>query len=433
MHDLPGAYRPIVGGRGPPASRGEFACIGWSCAGRGGYNLCSMSSSPKVESHWSVSGYVSSAALVVGVIAIPLVAHLVDGSADEFSPRRFQVVPAIGWLWCALLFAVIVTRLLQIAFAVEEGAGLAVAYDGLPVLLVSAWVVGVISALTGHWLLAVTAAGLCAYHCVLVIPRLVASRRPRWTRHSPRFQLAVANVFVDNETPELASRQMIDAAADVLILVESTATFMGVFDDCGGDAAYPHRVLDPGDDSDYAIAIVTNLELGSRSEFRRLGPLRLAIAEVEVGGIDVLVVALNPMAAVDPGGHVTWKEQIEVLKEFVPTLSGPVIIAGDLNTTRYRPEFEELLSLGYSDAIDSLGKGLNPSFKLASNGLLGVVGPVARLDHALVNHDVHALSLRNLEACGSDHRPFVIELAVRSNAVPEIPRRPSTTVGHDPS
>ena len=261
--------------------------------------------------------------------------------------------------------------------------------------------------------MAVAAAGLCVYHPVLVIPRPVVSRRPRWTRRAPRLRLAVANVFVDNETPDLASRQLIDATVDVVVLVESTAQFMGVFDDCGGSVFYPNRVFDPGDDSDYAIAPVTNRELGPRSEFRRLGPLRLAIADIVVDGVDVLVVALNPMAAVDPGGHVTWKEQIEVLKEFVPTLSGPVVIAGDLNTTRYRPEFEELLALGYTDGIDSLGKGLNPSFKLSAGGVLGAIGAVARLDHALVNSDVHALSIRNLEPCGSDHLPFVIELAIR--------------------
>lgn len=90
------------------------------------------------------------------------------------------------------------------------------------------------------------------------------------------------------------------------------------------------------------------------------------------------------------------------------------MIAGDLNTTRYRPEFEQILALGYSDAIDSLGKGLNPSFKLSSDGGLSALGAVVRLDHALVNADMHAISLHNLEACGSDHLPFVIDVAVRT-------------------
>ena len=123
------------------------------------------------------------------------------------------------------------------------------------------------------------------------------------------------------------------------------------------------------------------------------------------------------MATVDPGGHETWKEQIEALKEFLPTVAGPLIIVGDLNTTRYRPEFDELLALGLNDAIDSLGKGLNPSFKLGADGVLGTIGAVARLDHALVNDSVHAMSVDNLEPCGSDHLPFRLKVAVRTAQV----------------
>ncbi len=142
------------------------------------------------------------------------------------------------------------------------------------------------------------------------------------------------------------------------------------------------------------------------------------------------MVALNPMATLDPGGHVMWKEQIEVLKEFVSTLSGPLIIAGDLNTTRYRPEFEELLALGLNDAIDSLGNAVDPSFKLGADGLLGAVGPVVRLDHALVNEDVRAASKHELESCGSDHLPFIVEVAVRTRSWARAEVASRTTLTH---
>jgi endonuclease/exonuclease/phosphatase (EEP) superfamily protein YafD len=103
------------------------------------------------------------------------------------------------------------------------------------------------------------------------------------------------------------------------------------------------------------------------------------------------------------------------LKEFVPTLTGPLIIAGDLNTTRYRPEFQELLALGLSDAIDALGHGWKPSWKLRPTGVLGAVGAVVRLDHALVNADMYPVRIRDLEARGSDHLPFVLRVAVRTS------------------
>jgi endonuclease/exonuclease/phosphatase (EEP) superfamily protein YafD len=361
----------------------------------------------------SVLGVLSTAI----VLAISLLERHIDGSATMFSDGYFHVGVAIGWIVCAGLVALIVTRYLRIRGSVEEGAGLAVGYDALPILLVGAWIVTVAALLTGHWLLAVVGAALSVYHASIVLPRMFAARTPRWAKRAPALDIVVANVFVDNETPDAAARQLVTTSADVVIVVESTAKFMAIFDEVGGKETYPYRVFDPDDHSDYAVTVACKSQPGSRSRMMTIGPLKLAIADVDVEGVSTLVVALNPMATVDPGGHETWKEQIEALKELVPTLSGPLIIAGDLNTTRYRPEFEQLLEAGLKDAIDALGKGLNPSFKLGAEGVLADVGAVARLDHALVNDCVFPLSVENLEPCGSDHIPFKLRVAVRASAV----------------
>jgi len=351
------------------------------------------------------------------VLTFALLERHVDGSATMFTGGYIHIGVALGWIVCAGLVALGVTRYVHTVAAVDEGAGLAVGYDALPILLIGAWIVMIAALITRHWLLAGVAAALSIYHVSIVVPRLIAARVPRWAKRAPTLDLVVANVFIDNETPDAAARQLVATAADVVIVVESTAAFMRIFDDAGGKQTYPYRVSDPDDDSDYAVTVACKREPGPRSQMKVLGPLVLAIADVDVEGISTLVVALNPMATVDPGGHETWKEQIEVLKEFLPTLDGPVVVAGDLNTTRNRPEFEELLELGLRDAIDSLGKGLNPSFKLGADGALATVGAVARLDHALVNECVFPLSVENLEACGSDHLPFELRVAVRSVAV----------------
>jgi endonuclease/exonuclease/phosphatase (EEP) superfamily protein YafD len=146
---------------------------------------------------------------------------------------------------------------------------------------------------------------------------------------------------------------------------------------------------------------------------RDIGRLRLAVAEVEIGGIVTTIAALNPMSTFDQDGQKIWKEQIEELKVYVPTVSGPLVVAGDLNSTEFRPEFEELLEVGLDDAIDSLGQAWKPSFSLKSVWPLGAFGVVARLDQALVNEQICALKVHNLKPRGSDHLPFVITLAVR--------------------
>ena len=348
------------------------------------------------------------------VMCVPFIADRTGHGVHEL--RGHLVAIRVGaWLICALLFGVIAARHASIGTQVDEGSVLAVAFDTLPITLLFAWVATAAALLTGHWVLAVAAGALVLYHAVLVVPRMIATRKPRWTKHAPTFEIVMANVYIDNETPDAAARQLVDAAADVALIVESTSPFMKTFDDLGGRDAYPHRVDDPSDDSDYAVTLVTRCELGERSGMKTIGPLRLAVAEIDVGGVDVLVVGLNPMATVDPGGHETWKEQIDALMSFVPTVSGPLLIVGDLNTTRFRPEFRQLLDMGLSDAIDSLGKGMKPSFKLGAEGPLSAL-PVARLDHALVNDGMHALSVEDLDPCGSDHLPFRLRLAVRRTA-----------------
>lgn len=360
---------------------------------------------------------------VIGVLSAAMVLALslfethIDGSATMFTGGYFHAGVAIGWIVCAGLTALIVTRYVHIVAAVDEGPGLAVGYDALPILLLTAWVVTIAALVTRHWLLAGFGAVLSAHHVSIIVPRMIAARTPRWAKAAPTLDIVVANVFIDNKTPDAAARQLVTSSADVIIVVESTAAFMAVFDAVGGRETYPHRVSDPDDDSDYAVTVACKRKPGPRSRMTKIGPLRLAIADVDVDGISTLVVALNPMATVDPGGHETWKEQIEALKELVPTLSGPVIYAGDLNTTRYRPEFEELLGLGLKDAIDTLGMGLNPSFKLSADGVLGTIGAVARLDHALLNDCAFPLSVENLEPCGSDHHPFELRVAVRQTPI----------------
>lgn len=324
-----------------------------------------------------------------------------------------SIVLIVGWVVCALLLVLVATRRVQASTGAKANAAVALVYDALPFVLGAAWVVFVLSLIGRHWVLAAVAAGLSAHHVALLAPRLVSERTPRWAHHAPRLTVVVANVFIDNETPDDAARQLVGCGADVVVVVESTPSFMARFDAAGGDLAYPHRVTDPDDTSDYAVSVVGRRPLGPRSEMRDVGPLRLAIADVDVDGVPTLVVALNPMASVDPGGFDTWKVQIEALASVVPDLPGPLLVVGDLNTTRYRPEFTALLRGRLRDAIDALGKGLSASFKLSAEGALSSVGTVARLDHALVDELVQPLSMEQLEPCGSDHLPFRLTVAVR--------------------
>ncbi len=319
-------------------------------------------------------------------------------------------------LWAVVGWVVLVGLVLLVGSALAGltgHAGIAVAQDALVYLLLLAWLVSVIALVTRSWALAAVGALLSVYHLVLLVPRLAPNRQPRWVHKASRFTVLVANVFVDNKTPGDLANVVVAAGADVIVIAEWNPVFTDEFDRNGGVEAYPHRLFDPDDRSDYAVAVVSRTALLAGSAMVSRGSLTVAQAVVDVGGQSVTIVGLNPMAVVDPDGYDTWAEQLDELIGYVPSLTGPVAVAGDLNTTTYRPKIRSLLRTGLRDAHESLGKGLSTSFKLAADGALAAPGTVARLDHVLTNDRVRAVSTEDLDSAGSDHVPFVMELAVR--------------------
>jgi endonuclease/exonuclease/phosphatase (EEP) superfamily protein YafD len=113
---------------------------------------------------------------------------------------------------------------------------------------------------------------------------------------------------------------------------------------------------------------------------------------------------------------------MDALIGYVPSVDGPLVVLGDLNTTTFRPKVQELLDAGLSDAHESLGQGLSTSFKLSADGVLAAPGAVVRLDHALLSDGVRAISTEDLDSGGSDHVPFVVTLAIRSSDRPPAQR-----------
>lgn len=315
----------------------------------------------------------------------------------------------LGWATVVALGALVAST----GFRLTAHAALAVAQDALPLVLGLAWIVAAAAALGRSWPLATAGGLLAARHVTLLAPRVVADRVPHWARAAPRLRLVVVNVFVDNRTPDALAAELLTADGDVVVVAEWNAAFASAFDAAGGDDVYPHRLLDAADTSDYAVAVLARKPLGAASAMVRVGPLALAQAVVDVGGRSLTILALNPMAVVDPDGYRLWDAQMDALITYLGSVAPPFVVAGDLNTTTFRPKLRELLALGLRDAHESLGRGLSTSFKLGADGVLAAPGGVVRLDHVLTAADVRAVADHDLDGAGSDHVPFVMELAVR--------------------
>ena len=306
-------------------------------------------------------------------------------------------------------FLVVATRVAR----VRAHALIALLQDSTPVTLILAWI-GLAVALAVHaGPVAAIAAGLSAYH-VLVLCRLATRKAtPRWVGRAPTTTVALANIYVDNDELDTSAQQLLGAGADVLVVVETTPAFRAAFDAAGGTARYPHRTFDPDDDSAYAVSLYSAVK-PSVIGMIDIGELRAATATITVGGQELQVVGAIPMAAVERGGYSTWRRQVRALSSFAARVQSPLVVAGDLNSTVHRSGFIDLDRAGLHDAHGALGLGWRGSFMLAARGLFARL-PLVRLDHALTNRWVWATAVRDLDNAGSDHRPFVVTLAIRAD------------------
>ncbi len=320
----------------------------------------------------------------------------------------WSAVVASTWFVVVLGLAAVVTRLASLS----RFALVALLHDAMPVLLAAGILILVGALIGGDYALATAAAPLLPFEIWFWFRARSRADRPAWVGHAPSFAMLVTNVFIDNETPEAMAALIVESMAEIVVVVEWNPRIAAALQAAGGDAAYPHRVFDPNDDTDYAVALLCKnkpVEFG----VEHVNSIAIARATVAVGTASATVLGVNPYATADPGGYEKWTEQTNDLEGYLSGCPRPFVVAGDFNSSQFRPGFQRLLDLGLTDVHDSLGEGMSRSFKLRPDGVLGAVGAVARLDHALLSADLFARDVRDLEAVGSDHLPFVTHLAVR--------------------
>lgn len=106
-----------------------------------------------------------------------------------------------------------------------------------------------------------------------------------------------------------------------------------------------------------------------------------------------------------------WGQSEQTLG-FVETLGGPVIVAGDFNTTDDSPMFRAHWG-GLADAFSELGFGIGYTYVARKTQI--------RIDHILGNAEVRFVDFRISPRIGSPHHPLIVEVGIlRSEVAAEV-------------
>jgi len=210
------------------------------------------------------------------------------------------------------------------------------------VLLMRRWWAAAVAGVT------IVALGWC------VLPRWIPDGDRLAGAHGPVIRVMSANVLAGSADPEELVGLVRDNDVDILAVQELTPGFVEKARLAGLEGLMPHRVLYPTP-SVVGSGIYSRLPL--RNGELRLNPLLFGQARAEIVQYGVWIESVHPVAPSESTRITGWLGSFANQHRATP--DGPLqILAGDFNATLDHSILRSLISSGYRDAADVMGKGL---------------------------------------------------------------------------
>ncbi len=325
------------------------------------------------------------------------------------------VLSVLGWAVVTIVLAGAAVGATTLVARACPNVVVAVAQLLLPWWTVGAAAVVAWSASAGRWWLVVVAAAVALLGAAVVGSRLRPRRRAAsgsaGSAGRPTVSVVLANLYLDNPEPDEAIGQLLERRPDVLVMTELTDELVARFDRLGGATDYAHRIHPEPIEGEYVPGIFARRPLLDADVVDR-AELRTVEASVQLDGEHVRVMVAHPEAPSTLDGFRMWRRQLRRLQATLRDSAGPMVALGDLNSGTLQAPYEDLLRTRFRDAHADAGRSLVPSWGIAPWMPRWVPTFVARLDHLLVSPELEVVELEDLEAVGSDHRPFCATVAL---------------------
>ena len=247
--------------------------------------------------------------------------------------------------------------------------------------------------------LTVAVAALTGLHASWLAPFFVPDERPVV---GPSFTVLAQNVHLGQADTDRLTR--VAADADVVVLSETTRTFLRDLQTPTWDARYPYAVGDlsgpPTDTTVFSRFPLSRAHLLAGSSSPQW-EMTVAVP----GRAPVRVIGTHPCNPYCGGG--AFARDHGVLEAAVRAdLSAPLVVAGDLNAIDDHAPLQRLHADGMRSAADLVGAGWVPTYP-SDRGF----PPLLPIDHVLVNDQLTATTLRTVRMPGSDHLGLLVTLA----------------------
>lgn len=244
-----------------------------------------------------------------------------------------------------------------------------------------------------------------------ILPRVV----PDGVAGAGDLTVVSVNVQLDLTDPSQVAGLALTRGADVVALPEASAAFAaevvriaaaaGTDYVAATDGRQPPAVAGTEREGPYPTSLLVRAD--RRPVFRAGVPdTRLGGVTAELGGPRPVSVAAVHASAPVPGREPLWAADHEVLAAACAA-GGPLVLAGDLNSTLDHSPLRAVLAAGCADAAEVTGQGLRGTWPADSARPLRVP-----IDHVLLTPSAGTVvGFDVVDVPGTDHRGLVVTIA----------------------
>ncbi|HET6286816.1 MAG TPA: endonuclease/exonuclease/phosphatase family protein [Amycolatopsis sp.] len=330
---------------------------------------------------------------VIGILDVMVIEERVVRPARRGAGRKL----AGGLLIAAIVPFAVLTALRLVGYDGNTYTIAALAltpYAGLATL-----VLGILALVLRRWWTAAVALVLTCTIASMVLPRAFGSEQK--ALGGKHVRVLASNLLGGQADPARIVGYVKEHQVDVLSLTELTPESITGLERAGLFGLLPYHVLHPAEWA-YGSGLVskyplTPLKLSGASDDKQPS------ASVDLGdGVRIEVVAVHPAAPM--WDRHAWVDEAKDLP-YADAEHEIRILAGDFNASLDHALFRELLTRGYVDAADQLGRALQGTW---TNGMV----PPVPIDHVLADKRAAIADFKVLETPGSDHDAVYAEVVL---------------------
>lgn len=219
----------------------------------------------------------------------------------------------------------------------------------------------------------------------------------------PRFRVVSLNVLQKNRQKQKTLEYLEQVQADVIVLFETDLKWHKALRSLS--ANYPHQILFPRDDC-LGILVFSKHKIEQGKKFIRTKRNILSLLfTLSIAQEKIHFLATHTMPPVTREKHRLRNSTLAQDFAYFDSLSGPKVLLGDFNVTKWAPSFKKLVR--NADLVDSAQytywQPTWPTFFLPA---------AITIDHVLVSRSLRVLRRQAGRHIGSDHFPVVVDLAL---------------------